>query len=172
MGNYAPLGILFIAGFAALHPQPVAWIYVLTFVVFEYWLLRRMNREGSAPPAVNQAPYFFTEEEAALIARFRLYFAAPQLARAASSTLAALGLTALVLSPWFAFRTEVVPAILTGFNLFAVGALTRRLAPVMVLRIAASKGDRAALRMLELHDPLWEKIRAANARVVADAGGA
>jgi hypothetical protein len=32
----------------------------------------------------------------------------------------------------------------------------------MVLRIAASKGDRTALRMLELHEPVWDKIRAAN----------
>jgi hypothetical protein len=32
----------------------------------------------------------------------------------------------------------------------------------MALRVAASKGDRQALRMLELHDPLWQKIRAAN----------
>jgi hypothetical protein len=32
----------------------------------------------------------------------------------------------------------------------------------MALRLAASKGDRAALRMVELHDPLWVKIRAAN----------
>ena len=38
----------------------------------------------------------------------------------------------------------------------------------MALRIAASKGDRAALRMLELHDPLWAKIRAANESAVGD----
>jgi len=44
-----------------------------------------------------------------------------------------------------------------------VGRLTKQLAPMLALRIAAAKGDRAALRALELHEPLWEKIRAANA---------
>jgi hypothetical protein len=77
--------------------------------------------------------------------------------------LAALGIASLVLSPWLVFRGAFIPAALVGVNLLAVAALTRRLAPVMVLRIAANKGDREALRMLELHDPLWEKIRAANA---------
>ena len=36
------------------------------------------------------------------------------------------------------------------------------LAPLMALRAAAAKGDCVALRALEIHDPLWEKIRAAN----------
>jgi len=36
---------------------------------------------------------------------------------------------------------------------------------VMALRVAANKGDRAALRLLELHDPLWQKIQAANRSV-------
>jgi hypothetical protein len=31
-----------------------------------------------------------------------------------------------------------------------------------VLRLAAARGDRAALRKLELHDPLWAKIKEAN----------
>jgi len=43
-----------------------------------------------------------------------------------------------------------------------VAHLTKQVAPLMALRVAASKGDRAALRMVELHDPLWTKIRAAN----------
>lgn len=163
MANYAPVGILLLAGLAALHPQPMAWAYVVTFMLFEFWLLRRLRKEGSAPPAAGEAPYHFTEDEAALIGRYRFYFVHPALARGASSTLAALGLTALVLSPWLVFRGELLPAVLAGVNLLAVGSLTRRLAPVMVLRIAASKGDRDALRMLALHDPLWEKIKAANA---------
>jgi hypothetical protein len=76
--------------------------------------------------------------------------------------LAALGLASLVLSPWLVFRGAFLPAALIGVNLLAVGSLTRRLAPVLVLRIAAAKGDRAALRLLELHDPLWKKIQDAN----------
>ena len=35
-------------------------------------------------------------------------------------------------------------------------------APVYALRIAASRGKRDALRMLEILDPLWAKIRQAN----------
>jgi hypothetical protein len=31
------------------------------------------------------------------------------------------------------------------------------------LRVAASRGDRQALQLLEVHDPAWEKIRAGNA---------
>jgi hypothetical protein len=155
---------LFLAGLAALYPQPMAWVYVVAFMGFEFWLLRRLKAVGSAPAAVDASPYHFTEEEAALIGRYRLYFTDPQVARTAASTLAALGLSALVLSPWLLFRQALLPAFLVALNLFAVGSLTKRLAPVMALRIAASKGDRAALRMLELHDPLWKKIQAANAK--------
>jgi hypothetical protein len=75
---------------------------------------------------------------------------------------AALGLTALVLAPWLTFRQAYFQAALIGLNLFAVARLTKILAPLMALRVAASKGDRQALRMLELHDLLWQKIRAAN----------
>jgi hypothetical protein len=141
----------------------MAWAYVVAFMLFEFWLLRRLKREGNAPAAVGAPPYHFTEEEAAFIGRFRLYFASPAIARAASSILAALGLSALVLAPWLLVRQSYLPAMLTALNLLAVGSLTRRLAPVMALKIAASKGDRTALRMLEIHDPLWQKIRAVNA---------
>ncbi|HWA37572.1 MAG TPA: hypothetical protein VG873_06880 [Burkholderiales bacterium] len=161
-GAYGSVAMLFVAGLAALWPAPMAWAYVVAFMLFEFWLLRRMRREGNAAAAVGEAPYHFTEEEAALIGRFRFYFTFPEIARNAASTLAAIGLTALVLAPWLIFRGAYVPAILVAVNLLAVGTLTRRLSPVMVLRIAASKGDRAALRMLELHDPLWEKIKGAN----------
>jgi hypothetical protein len=156
--------MLTLAGLAALYPQPMAWVYVVAFMLVEFWLLRRLNREGRAPAAVGEAPYHFDEEEAALIGRYRFYFAYPALARAAASTLAALGLSALVLSPWLLFREAFLPAFLIAANLLAVGSLTKRVAPVMALRIAANKGDRAALRMLELHDPLWLKIQAGNAK--------
>ncbi len=42
------------------------------------------------------------------------------------------------------------------------GWLTKRLAPHFALRVRASRGDREALRMLELLDPLWAKIKAVN----------
>lgn len=163
MHNAAPVVILVLGGLAALYPQPMAWVFVAAFMLFEFWLVRRLGREGGAPPPTGEPPYHFTEEEARLVARFRFYFADPRLARTAASMLAALGLASLVLSPWLVFRGALLPAALVGMNLLAIGSLTRRLVPVMVLRIAASKGDRDALRQLELHDPLWEKIRAANA---------
>ncbi len=156
------VAMLSLAGLAALYPQPMAWVYVVAFMLFEFWLLRRLNRGGRTPAAIGEPPYHFTEEEAALIGRYRFYFTYPPLARTAASTLAALGLSALILSPWLVFRQVLVPAFLIAVNLLAVGSLTKRVAPVMALRIAASKGDRAALRMLELHDPLWKKIQAAN----------
>ena len=162
MGRYGAMGMLFLAGIAALYPSPMAWAYVLAFMGFEFWLLRRLKHAERRTIPVNEAPYFFTPEEAALIARFRFYFIFPAVAREAASVLAAIGLSALVLSPWLVFRGALLPAALAAVNLLAVGTLTRRLSPVMILRIAASKGDRDALRMLELHDPLWQKIRAAN----------
>jgi hypothetical protein len=72
------------------------------------------------------------------------------------------GLTALLLAPWLTFRHALVQAVLVGVNLFAVARFTKLLAPQLALRVAASKGDRTALRMLEIHDPLWMKIQAAN----------
>jgi hypothetical protein len=161
-GAYGSVAMLFLAGLAALYPAPMAWVYVVAFMLFEFWLLRRMKREGNAPAMVGEAPYHFTEEEAVLIGRFRFYFTFPEVSRNAGSTLAAIGISALILAPWLLFRGALVPAMLVAVNLLAVGVLTRRISPVLVLRIAANKGDRAALRMLELHDPLWEKIKAAN----------
>lgn len=161
MGKYAAAGILGLAGVAALNPQ-MSWAYIAAFAAFELWLVRRRALAERGPVPVDEAPYCFTAEEAALVERYRLYFAFPALAREASSVLAALGLTALLLAPWLTYRHALVQAALIGLNLFAVARFTKQLAPLSALRVAASKGDRTALRMLELHDPLWAKIRAAN----------
>ncbi len=162
MGAYVSLAMLILAGFAALDPGTMSWVYVAAFIGFELWLMRRMSRAGKAPVPADTAPYYFSAEEADFVGRYRFYFAYPALARESSSVIAALGLTALVLAPWLTYKHAYVQALLVGLNLFAVARLTRQLAPLMPLRIAASKGDRGALRMLELHDPLWQKIRAAN----------
>jgi hypothetical protein len=162
MGRYGPIAVILLAGLAALYPAPMAWAYVVGFMGFEFWLLRRMRRAERRHVPVDEPPYHFTQDEVRLIARYRLYFIDPAFAREAASVLAALGLTALLLSPWLIFRQAFLPATLIAINLLAVGSLTKRLSPVMVLRIAASKGDRDALRMLELHDPLWQKIRTVN----------
>jgi hypothetical protein len=158
--KYGAVLMLGLAGIAALNPV-LSWIYIGVVGAFEIWLLRRMVAANRGRVPVGQGPYLFTEEEADLVGRYRLYFAEPALARDAASILAAIGLTSLLLAPWLTFRHAFAPAILVGFNLFAVARFTKQLAPVMALRLTASKGDRAALRYLELHDPLWEKIKAA-----------
>jgi hypothetical protein len=68
----------------------------------------------------------------------------------------------MVLALWLTFRQAYAQAALIGANLFLVGWLTKRLAPHFALRVAVSRGDREALRMLELLDPLWAKIKAVN----------
>ena len=141
----------------------MAWVYVGLVLVFEFWLARRIIAVGRATPPTGQAPYHFTDEEARFVGAYRFYFTYPGMAAEASSVLAALGLTALVLAPWLTFKQTFVPAVLIGLNLFAVARFTKLLAPLMALRIAASRGDRDALRLLEIHGPLWDKINAANA---------
>ena len=162
MAKYLPVLILGLAGLAALNPGLMSWAYIAAVLVFEFWLARRIATVARARVPVGEPPYLFSEEEAGLVERYRFYFTYPALARNAASVLAAIGLTALILTPWFTFRQALVPAVLVGINLFAVARFTKLLAPQLALRIAASKGDRAALRMLEIHDPLWMKIQAAN----------
>ena len=154
--------MLLFAGWAALNPEPMAWIYIGVVALFELWLVRRVRQAGSGPVAPDEPPYRFTEEEAALVQRYRFYFTYPALARQGSSILAAIGLTALGLAPWLTYKRVLLPAALIGVNLFAVARFTRLLAPLVALRIAAARGDRAALGMLEVHDPAWAKIRAGN----------
>lgn len=154
--------MLLFAGWAALTPQPMAWAYIAIVMLFEFWLARRIKAIGREAPPVGQAPYQFTDEEARFIQRYRFYFSYPNIAAQASSVLAATGLTALVLAPWLTFKGAFFEALIVGVNLFAVARFTRLLSPLMALRIAASRGDREALRLLEIHGPLWEKIHAAN----------
>ena len=163
MLRYGALAILALAGLAAIYPRPLAWTYVIAFMVFEFWLLRRMGSAGEGPPPVEEPPYRFDADEAQLIGRYRYYFTYPAIARDAASVLSAIGLSALVLSPWLVYRQELLAAMLVGVNLLAVASLTKRLSPVMVLRIAANKGDRASLRLLEAHDSAWAKIKEGNA---------
>jgi hypothetical protein len=156
--------VLLLAGWAALTPLPMAWIYVGTILVFEVWLARRMAGVSREPVATRAAPYHFTDDEARLVSRYRFYFTYPTIARESSSVLAAIGLTALVLSLWLTYKQVFLPAAIIGLDLLAVARFTKLLAPLMALRIAASRGDRDALLMLEVHDPAWEKIREGNQR--------
>ena len=131
-------------------------------MLFEFWLLRAVRDVGKAPVTIGEAPYHFTADEADLIQRYRFYFTYPARAQASSSVLAALGLTALVLAPWLTWKQAFLQAIVIGVNLFAVARLTKAVAPLMVLRVAAAHADRDALRLLEAYDPAWSKIRAGN----------
>jgi len=160
--RYASVAMLILAGWAALKPAPMSWVYIAGVLAFEAWLLVRMRSLGRGPVAVGEPPYRFSTEEAQLVGRYRFYFTYPRLAAQAGSVLAAIGLSAMVLALWLTYRQAFVQAAILGLNLFAVGGFTRRVAPVYVLRMAASRGKRDALRTLEVLDPLWAKINAAN----------
>jgi len=162
MAAYASVAVLLLAGWAALNPEPMSWAYLAAVVAFEVWLARRMISLPRNPLSPGEPPYHFSEDEAQLVARYRFYFTYPALARESASVLAAIGLTALVLAFWLLYKQAFVQAVLAGVNLLAVGRFTRLLSPQLALRITASRGDRAALRLLEAHDPAWAKIRAAN----------
>jgi hypothetical protein len=160
--RYASVAVLVLAGWAALKPAPMSWLYIGAVLAFEAWLLVRMRSLERGPVAVDEPPYRFSAEEAALVGRYRFYFTYPRLAAQAGSVLAAIGLSAMILALWLTYRQAFVQAAIIGLDLFAVGWFTRRVAPVYVLRMAASRGKRDALRALEVLDPLWAKINAAN----------
>jgi hypothetical protein len=160
--KYASVLILILAGWAALDPQPMSWVFVALIFALELWLIARMRGAEKGAVPVGEAPYAFTAEEARFVERYRFYFTYPALAAHAGSALAAIGLAGMVLALWLTFRQAFIPGALIGANLFLVGRLTRRVAPHFALRVAASRGDREALRMLEILDPLWARIRAAN----------
>lgn len=162
MLRYGSVAMLVLAGWAALDPARMSWGYLAAVVVFEAWLFARMRAEERRPVPVDEPPYRFTAEEAELVGRYRFYFAFPALSAQAASVLAAIGLSGMVLALWLTFRQAFVQGALIGFNLFAVSWFTRRMAPVYALRIAAARGKRDALRMLEIVEPLWAKINAAN----------
>jgi hypothetical protein len=156
------VAMLILAGWAALEPRPVSWVYMAAVAAFELWLAQRMRALDTDPIAVGEPPYRFSAEEAGLVQRYRFYFAYPASAAQAGSVLAAIGLSSALLALWLTFKNAFAEGALLGANLFAVGWFTRRMAPVYALRIAASRGNREALRMLEILDPLWAKIRQAN----------
>ena len=140
--KYAAVLILVLAGWSALKPEPVSWVFVAVVFAIEVWLVGRMRAVARGPVPVGEPPYAFSAEEARFIERYRL--------------------AGMVLALWLTFRQAFPQAVLIGANLFLVGWLTKRLAPHFALRVAASRGDREALRMLELLDPLWAKIKATN----------
>jgi hypothetical protein len=144
MGGYGTVGVLLLAGWTFLKAD-VAWAYLAATVAFEAWLAGKLATTGRQPAAAGEPPYHFSDEEARLVGRYRFYFTDPGKARQLSSVLAAVGLTALVLMPWLAYKAAFVQAALIGANVLAVAYLTRRLVPMTDTR------------------SVWEKIRAGNA---------
>ena len=143
VGGYLTVGVLMLAGWTFLNAG-MAWVYLGITVAFELWLLRRAAAMGNHPAAIEQPPYHFTEQEARTVGRFRFYFTETGAARSLASVLAAIGLTAIVLAPWLAFKGAVAPAGLVLINMLAVVVLTRRVVPM---------GDTGQA---------WDKIRAGN----------
>jgi hypothetical protein len=143
MGRYGSVGVLMLAGLSFLRAD-VAWAYLAAVLAFEAWLAARMAALGRHP-ADTGTPYYFTDEEARLVGRFRFFFTETGKVRQFGSVLAAIGLTALILSPWLALKHAFVPAALVGANVIAVAFLTRRLIPTV---------DTGAV---------WDKIRGGNA---------
>ena len=144
MGGYGTVGVLLLAGWSFLNAE-MAWAYLAAVLAFEAWVASRMAALGRHPAAVGEPPYHFSEEEARLVGRFRLFFAEEPKARQLASVLAAIGLTALVLVPWLALKHAFVPTGLIGVNVLLVAWLTRRLIPMVDT------------------SPVWEKIRSGNA---------
>jgi len=162
MLRFGSVAMLLLAGFAALNPRPMAWVYIAAVGAFELWLFSRMRTLAKVPVAVDEPPYRFSAEEAVLVERYRFYFTYPVSASQAGSVLSAIGLGSVILALWLTFKGTPVEGAAIGLNLFAVGWFTKRVAPVYALRIAASRGKREALRALELIDPLWTKIKDGN----------
>jgi hypothetical protein len=162
MGGWVSLGVLILAGLAALHPASISWLYVGAAAAFEAWLFGIMRSATRARVAAGEPPYHFSEQEARLVERYPFYFAFPGISKHASSVLAAIGISSIVLGSWLAWRAAYVPALLAVLNLLPVGWLTRRVAPLMTLGMAANRGDREALRMIEAHGTAWQKIRRCN----------
>jgi|SRR5690348_12399122 len=162
MGGWASLVVLALAGFTALYPLSLAWLYVGAVAAFEAWLFGVVRSAGGPPPRAGEPPYQFSDAEARLVGRYPFYFRFPGIARHASSVLAATGLSSLVLSPWLAFRTAYAPAVVVALNLLVVAWLTRRVVPQMALTLAANRGNREARDLLDAHETAWEKIRRCN----------
>ena len=162
IGAWLSLAVLVLGGFAALHPATLVWVYFAAVLAFEGWLLGIVRSVGRREVRAGEPPYAFGEDEARLVERFPFYFTFPGIARHASSVLAAIGLSSLLLAPWLTFRMAYVPALIAAANLAPVAWLTRRSAPLMALGLAANRGNREALRLLAAHEGAWRKIRQAD----------
>lgn len=140
---------------AFLAPAGGGWAFAATEFAFLAWLASTLRK---ADAARLHARARLDADEAELVARYPFYFERPLVAREHAATLAALGLASLLLVPWLIYRAQWPQALLIGVFVFAVARLTRVLSPVLALRLATSKGDREALRLLSAHDGAARKL--------------
>ena len=54
--KYATVLMLVLAGWAALTPNPVSWVFIAAVAVFEVWLLASMRKVDRRPVPVAPAP--------------------------------------------------------------------------------------------------------------------
>jgi len=161
MKGIGAVAVISIAAWSAIDPSFASWVYVACFVLIAQtgFMIKTANVPRDPVP-VDAPPYHFDRDEADLVQRYRYYFTYPESAREISSTLAAMGIVALALSPWLAFKQHWVQAVLIAAHIILIGPLTRKLAPLYSLRVAAHKGDAEAARLHNAHDRAWAKIRA------------
>lgn len=153
------LAVAVLTGWTFLQPPVGSWALAALEFAFLAWFSHELRRvDGAALLARASAP--LEPDEVELIGRYRAYFARPAFTRECASTLAAIGLSTLVLVPWLIYKLQWAQAILIGMMLFAVGRLTKLASPVYALRLAGAKGDREALRLLAAHDGAARKLSA------------
>lgn len=150
---------------SSVDPAFASWVYVvlITFLA-QLGFAIKISAVPRDPVAVNEPPYHFDRDEARVVERFRYYFTNPVSAQEIASTLSAMGLVALLLSPWLVFKQELVQAVLIGLQVFLIGPMTKKLSPVYALRLAAHKGSDDAARLARAYDSAWSKIRAVRER--------
>jgi hypothetical protein len=157
MKGLGALAVAALVACALLAPQAGGWAFAAAEFAFLAWLARELRR-ADAVTLKARAREALDADEAEIVQRYPLYFARPALARECASTLAAIGLASLILAPWLTYKVQWAQAILIGIQLFPVGRLTKLMSPVYALRIATSKGDRNALRLLSAHDGAMRKL--------------
>lgn len=162
--------VVSLAVWGAVDPSFGSWIYVVCVVVLlQGGFHLKVSAVPREPVAVNQPPYRFDRDEARVIEKYRYFFTNPGSAAEIASTLSAMGLVALVLSPWLVYKQQLVQAALVAAHLFLIGPMTRKLSPLYALRLAAHKGGDEAVRLAKAYDSAWAKIRAV--RAAGEEGG-
>ena len=159
MNGLGAIAVAALTAWTFLQPPVGSWAFAAAEFAFVAWLARELRAvDGGALCARAREP--LEPDESDVIRRYAFYFGRPAIAREVASSLAASGLATLVVVPWLIYKLQWAQAILIGVMLFAVGRLTKLVSPVYALRLAGSKGDRDALRLLAAHDGAARKLSA------------